>query len=155
MCMSLNAALHMAAANGHVDVIRLLLDKGAVRMNYVSFDVIFCISNGTCVKLSKSDPRRCLQSVDIANTEGNIPLHWACINGQKEAVCVLMENLSNASKLNEHERTPVDEALGRGFQDIVDIIDSFQDDDDKQEVDDVPEDNVENIEDVDDQTEAL
>lgn len=69
--------------------------------------------------------RSFLQSVDLTNTEGNIPLHWACINGHKEAVRILMENLSNASKLNEHERTPVDEALSRGFQDIVEVIDSF------------------------------
>ena len=30
--LSLNAALHMAAANGHVEVVELLLEKGAVSL---------------------------------------------------------------------------------------------------------------------------
>lgn len=82
----------------------------------------------------------CLQSVDIGNAEGNIPLHWACINGHIDAVRLLMENLSDASKLNEHERTPVDEALGRGFQEIVDLIGTFNKGEDELEDQDDPED---------------
>lgn len=82
----------------------------------------------------------CSQSVDIGNAEGNIPLHWACINGHTDAVRLLMENLSNASKLNDHERTPVDEALGRGFQEIVDLIGTFNKGADEGEDPEDPED---------------
>lgn len=81
-----------------------------------------------------------LQSVDIGNAEGNIPLHWACINGHIDTVRLLMENLSDASKLNDHERTPVDEALGRGFQEIVDLIGTFNKGEDELEEQDDPED---------------
>lgn len=71
-----------------------------------------------------------MQSVDVCNNQGNTALHWACINGHEEVVRVLMENSAEPSKLNEFERTPVDEALDRGYQNVVDIIKSFAGGDD-------------------------
>lgn len=66
-----------------------------------------------------------LQSVDVCNSQGNSALHWACMNGHEEVVRILMENSAEPSKLNEFERTPVDEALDRGHQKVVDVIKSF------------------------------
>ena len=81
--------------------------------------------------------------MNLANTEGNTPLHWACVNGKKEAVRVLMQAGANASSLNSHEATPVDEALVREFQDIVDLINECTRGSGKPttaEVDDIPDD---------------
>lgn len=83
-----------------------------------------------------------LQAVNLANAEGNTPLHWACVNGKTDAVRVLMRAGANASALNSHELTPVDEALTRGLQEIVDVINEFTGGSVKAaaEVDDVPDD---------------
>jgi hypothetical protein len=47
-----------------------------------------------------------------------------------------MENSAEPSKLNEFERTPVDEALDRGHQNVVDVIKSFAagNDDEKDDI---------------------
>lgn len=63
-----------------------------------------------------------LQSVLLTNVEGNTPLHWACLNNQKEAVRLLLQHGANPSSINSHDMTPVDEALTRNYQDIVDVI---------------------------------
>jgi ankyrin repeat protein len=81
-----------------------------------------------------------MQSVDLCNSEGNSALHWACINGHEEAVRLLMEKNAEPSKLNSFDRTPVDEALDRQFQGVVDIIKSFSTPAENDEVDDVEDD---------------
>jgi uncharacterized protein len=83
----------MAAANGHEETIRLLLDLGA--------------------------------SVTLANAEGNTALHWACAAGSLPAAKLLLDAQANACALNTHEQTPMDEALQRGRQDIVDLINKY------------------------------
>jgi ankyrin repeat protein len=66
-----------------------------------------------------------VQVVTLANAEGNTPLHWACVNHQADAARLLLKAGANASVLNVHDRTPVDEALSRDYQDLVDIINEF------------------------------
>ncbi|KAH7432955.1 hypothetical protein KP509_07G047700 [Ceratopteris richardii] len=89
-------ALHMAAANGHMDVVSYLLDRGA--------------------------------DTNIENNEKNTPLHWAALNGQIQMDVSLQvsEELiargANASALNRYDRTPLDEAMSRGKQQVVDAI---------------------------------
>lgn len=78
-----------------------------------------------------------MQSVDVCNNQGNSALHWACVNGHDEVVRLLMENSAEPSKLNEFERTPVDEALDRGHQNVVDVIKSFAAGNDDDEKDDI------------------
>jgi len=63
--------------------------------------------------------------VTIANQEGNTALHWACVAGSLPAVSLLMEAGASASTLNTHDQTPVDEALVRHLQDIVDTINQY------------------------------
>ena len=48
-----------------------------------------------------------------------------------------MEKNAEPSKLNSFDRTPVDEALDRQFQAVVDIIKSFSTPMENDEVDDV------------------
>lgn len=77
------------------------------------------------------------QSVELCNNEGNSPLHWACTNGHEDAVRLLMEHGAEPSKLNSFERTPVDDALDRGHQGVVDVIKSFASAAEQDEHDDV------------------
>lgn len=102
----------MAAANGHVDLLERLVDRGA--------------------------------AVNLANTEGNTPLHWACVNGQTAAVRALLAAGASPSALNAQEMTPVDEALIRDLQEVMDVINEFSGAGKAAaEVDDVPDDAAE------------
>lgn len=86
----------MASANGHAGIVHLLLDAGAVRaaaggctawwhgvctvtagcMGPACRSHLFMHRNTICWFL--------VQVPDKQNTEGNTPLHWACLNGRKE-----------------------------------------------------------------------
>jgi hypothetical protein len=70
-------------------------------------------------------PPPALQNPALANAERNTPLHWACLNGQAAAARALLQAGASASALNAHDATPVDAALDRGHQDVVDIINEF------------------------------
>lgn len=59
-----NTALHMAAANGHTEVVRFILKA-------VGDDKAF---------------------VNRLNSENNTALHWACLNGHADVVQALLES---------------------------------------------------------------
>ncbi len=83
--------------------------------------------------------------VNLSNTEGNTPLHWACVNGQVGAVRVLMTAGASPSALNAQEMTPVDEVLIRNLQDVMDVINEFSGaaKTAAAEIDDIPDDAAE------------
>jgi len=56
----------------------------------------------------------CLQDPAAPNAQGNTPLHWACLNGHPAAVTALLGAGGSPASLNAADRTPVDEAQGRG-----------------------------------------
>lgn len=58
----------------------------------------------------------------LANAEGNTALHWAALNGAAGAASALLAAGASPSALNAHEETPVDAALGRGHQAVVDAV---------------------------------
>eukprot|EP00124_Ichthyophonus_hoferi_P003236 Ihof_evm9s269 gene=Ihof_evmTU9s269 len=62
-----NTALHMAAANGHLNVVQLLLPK-----------------------CSQAD-------LDAGNEAKSTPLHWAALNGHKEIVMLLCDAGANTN----------------------------------------------------------
>jgi len=74
----------------------------------------------------------------MINAEGNTPLHWASLNGQTDAARVLLQAGASASALNRYEETPVDAALSRDHQHVVDLINEFNPR--SEEVDDIPDD---------------
>lgn len=91
--------LHMTAANGHFDCTNLLLECREV--------VDKCIN--------------------IRNTEGNTPLHWAALNGHARVVCLLLEKGADITIKNGIERTPFDEAVaGEKFEVTAAIIEFLE-----------------------------
>ncbi|XP_030959587.1 ankyrin repeat-containing protein P16F5.05c isoform X1 [Quercus lobata] len=104
-------ALHMAAANGHLDVVEYLINRGVVMI----------------VKLLKEQFCEFLvllyeQDLNAINEEKNTPLHWACLNGHIEVVKKLILAGANVTELNSYERTPMDEAVSGGKMDVIDAI---------------------------------
>ena len=77
-----NTMLHMFAANGYLDCIEEILR-------------------------SATNPTDLLNR---PNKEGNVPLHWACVAGQLEAVKLLMAHGAIVAIENTAGRTPVCEA---------------------------------------------
>eukprot|EP00850_Spirogloea_muscicola_P018095 SM000162S02373 [mRNA] locus=s162:152959:154434:- [translate_table: standard] len=63
------------------------------------------------------------QDVSACNLEGSTALHWAALNGHQQVVELLIEQGADPAALNQHERTPVDEALSQGHAALVQAID--------------------------------
>ncbi len=116
----------MASANGHELIVKRLLDAGAVRFAFLLLRVAAAI---ICLGWTACDGclvlRRPQKDSDIKNKEGNTPLHWACLNAHKPVVQLLLERGAVISVLNSAGRTPVDEALSKDDQELIDLINSF------------------------------
>mmetsp|Transcript_13389 Transcript_13389/g.22798 ORF Transcript_13389/g.22798 Transcript_13389/m.22798 type:complete len:80 (-) Transcript_13389:361-600(-) len=79
--MSRNTALHVASANGHLQVVKLLLSQeGRV-------------------------------ALDLQNETLNTPLHYAALNGHKEIVKLLVDRKAKPDLRNEFDKNAFDEAL--------------------------------------------
>jgi len=93
-----NGLLHMAAANGHLELVDLLLKQ--------SPDSLFLLKK--------------------SNQEGNTALHWACVAGQAKVVPLLLEKHADdlLSIENKAGRTAICEAEGHGHQKILSIFET-------------------------------
>ncbi|KAF2280018.1 ankyrin [Westerdykella ornata] len=96
---SKNTALHYAAANGHVDVLKLLLPSDSRK--------------GTA---PPSSP------VNAINDAGNTPLHWAALNGRLDCVKLLVEAGADVTIINKAGHDAVFEAEINDKGDVVDWL---------------------------------
>jgi len=93
---NLNTALHMACANGHLDVIKEIL------------------------KVTKDGQR--VANINARNSDGSTPLHWAVINTQKAVIELLLENNADCNIKSKYGQTPLDEAITGGIYEIAEMI---------------------------------
>ncbi|KAL6612454.1 ankyrin [Neocallimastix californiae] len=89
-----STALHMAAANGHIEIMEYLINE---------------------CNFSKKE-------LEIKNEEGNTPLHWAALNGYLKAVQLLMKAGAAGNIKNNADKEPGYYAELKGHQDIVNYI---------------------------------
>ncbi|KAF2742184.1 ankyrin [Sporormia fimetaria CBS 119925] len=95
---SKNSALHYAAANGHTDVVKLLLPP-------------------------KSDKATSTSSfINAINEAGNTALHWAALNGHLECVKLLVESGADVTIINKAGHDAVFEAEINGKEAVVDWL---------------------------------
>ncbi|CBY00299.1 hypothetical protein IAQ61_011227 [Plenodomus lingam] len=93
---SKNTALHYAAANGHIDVIKLF------------------IAPGTNI--------RAPAFINAVNDAGNTALHWAALNGHIECVKLLVEAGTDVTLINKAGHDAVFEAEINDKGDVVDWL---------------------------------
>lgn len=85
----------MAAANGHVKVMELL---------------------------KKRLPNDFEKMINLKNSFGNTPLHWAIMNYQKESASFLVINKADTGIKNSEGETALDIAIGQRNEDLVELI---------------------------------
>ncbi|KAF2462768.1 ankyrin [Lindgomyces ingoldianus] len=96
---SKNSALHYAAANGHIDVIKLLL----------SYNVD---------KVTTSAP----SLINAVNDAGNTALHWAALNGHLESVKLLIQRGADVTIINRVGHDAVFEAEINDKKEVVEWL---------------------------------
>ncbi|KAK1766323.1 ankyrin [Phialemonium atrogriseum] len=94
-----STCLHMATGNGHLDIVKLLLEQFASR------------------------PKEEKQAfLDAPNEYGNTGLHWAALGGHLETVKLLMGDGASPALANDKNYVPLDLA---SFGEKFDIVDYF------------------------------
>ncbi|MCJ1398979.1 hypothetical protein MMC11_002181 [Xylographa trunciseda] len=105
-----NGPLHMAAANGHIEIIHLLLscDPSAT-----SYNAPLALSN----RASSSTPA--LHSlISARNLAGNTALHYACLNGHLEAAKLLLAAGADPTIVNNAGHDAIYEAEANGKEEV-------------------------------------
>jgi ankyrin repeat protein len=115
-------ALYVAAANGDVEMVKLLIIKGA-RVNILSKQstplhqavgsknlevVMYLLKNGA--------------DVSIVDSNGSTALHWAANRGLFEISSLLVASGAKVNIKNQKGLTPIDIASQAGQTKIVDLL---------------------------------
>lgn len=87
-----STALHMASANGHVDVVAFLVSKLPAN------------------------------SLNLKNALGNTALHWAALNGHREVAEILLKAGADPKALNNAGKDPLYEAESKENEDMATLL---------------------------------
>ena len=110
-----NCALHIAARNGDIQNVQLLVDCGA-DVNVLNEDgqtLLHTAAGGwkdcpeLCSMLLKHNAK-----INVVDKDGNQPLHLACRNGHTKTGRLLLSNQADANALNKDVQTPLHTAAG-------------------------------------------
>ena len=112
---SCDHALHIAARNGDIQTVQLLVDCGADEnaLNEDGQRPLHTAAGGEkdcpelCSILLKHDAM-----IDAVDKDGNQPLHLACRNGHTKTGRLLLSNQADANALNKDVQTPLHTAAG-------------------------------------------
>jgi ankyrin repeat protein len=115
--------LHWAAAEGHGDVVKLLLSNKA-DVNARSGNLITPL--GSAAHRGQADVVKLLISnganVDLADDTDLTPLATASFRGYKQIVEILLANNAKVNVKDEHGSTPLHEAAAGGNKEIVSLL---------------------------------
>ncbi|KAG2180715.1 hypothetical protein INT44_003722 [Umbelopsis vinacea] len=93
-----NTGLHMACANGHLDIVKYVVEKLASLDNVTQY-------------------------INSQNEQGNTPLHWAALNGHLEIVQLLVGSFGADMKIkNKAGRSPIYEAQAYNHEKVAEFF---------------------------------
>ena len=108
-------ALHWAVRGDHKAVIALLVEKGVG--DITTEDSHHYTPLG--LALARGDQE---MVAILLNDAGQTALHWAVRRGHKAVVALLVEKRADIAAEDSHHNTPLDLALERGDQEMVEIL---------------------------------
>ncbi|XP_071700172.1 protein VAPYRIN-like [Rutidosis leptorrhynchoides] len=117
--------IHLAAAGGHVDILKLLLVKGVNVVDVVTKDGDTALH--LAVEQRRRDCARMLLNsgarIDIRNSrENETPLHIAAALGDENMVKLLIQKGANKNIQNRARKTPFDVAAEHGHTRLLDSL---------------------------------
>ncbi|CAN6329739.1 unnamed protein product [Urochloa humidicola] len=117
-------ALHCAAAKGHLEICRFLVEESGLDVNSAAADgatpVFHAASSGNVSVL-----RYLLDhggSPAMPNAFGTMPLHVAVDGGHSEAIALLLSRGVDVDPLNRRLSTPLDLAAAKGHNQAVKLL---------------------------------
>lgn len=116
-------SLHFAAANGHKDIVDLLLDKGA-NIHTLDDEGGTLLHNASIGGLLELSQRLIKEGIDINSRDnrGKTPLHYAVREGHLKIVKSLIENKAELNIKGKDKRTPLHIAEDWGRKEILDLL---------------------------------
>ena len=119
----LDQALFDAAAEGRLEEIRSLLDRGA-NINAVDSD-----NNTPLHWASGNGHHQCIEllldrgaNIDAVDSDNNTPLHWASINGHHQCVELLLDRGANINAVTTDNYTPLHYASIKAQQQCIELL---------------------------------
>ncbi|XP_019126312.2 inversin isoform X2 [Larimichthys crocea] len=109
-------ALHAASLSGHVNTVKLLLERGAMvdSLDVMKHTPLFRACEmghrDVILTLIKGSAR-----VDLVDVDGHTALHWAALGGNAEVCQILMENGISPNVQDQAGRTPLQCAAYGGY----------------------------------------
>lgn len=117
--------LHTAAKYGRTDVLRLLLDSGALP-NIKTYKSLHTPLHLACMNQRVQIVRELLKcgncKVDECDAEGNTPLFYAVLNNDLKTVDILISNGADCAKKNFADRSPLQESEDKMYYRIYKVL---------------------------------
>lgn len=105
--------LHIAAKFGRTEILRMLLDSGAL-LNVHTYKTLYTPLHLACIFQRIQIVRELLKcgncKIDEQDTKGNTPLYYACIKNDVKIVEILLSNGADCTKKNYVGRSPLQES---------------------------------------------
>eukprot|EP00798_Chlamydomonas_sp_ICE-L_P021508 gene21508-biopygen30221 len=119
-CRDLDAPLHRAARNGHLECIKALLDRGAevnIKCNVGSTPLHSAAFYGR-VECTRALLERGAE-VNTQDNNGNAPLHFAAWNGYLECMKALLDSGAEVDAQDNNGSTPLHDAARGGHVECI------------------------------------
>ncbi|XP_048242568.1 serine/threonine-protein phosphatase 6 regulatory ankyrin repeat subunit B-like isoform X4 [Haliotis rufescens] len=120
-----NTALHLAAQNGHTEIVKKMLEKHKAehgRKNDSERTALHLAAEKGHTQTVGVIVARHKQGVFAEDQDRNTPLHLAAKGGHKETVQLLVKNGADMNQMNVHGMTPLDLAAKHGEVEICEML---------------------------------